>query len=111
MFVTLFNLQGAHRSATAGFDLTTLSSFCQELFSSFLNFFVLSFAALKAAVAVATVSYLTTSVSLCQELFSTFFKVFLFPARLTCFGRPALADSLDIISLHFPFVKRFIRFF
>ena len=111
MFVTLFNLQGAHRSAAAGFDLTTLSSFCQELFSSFLNFFVLSFAALKAAVAVATVSHFTTSVSLCQELFSTFFKVFSFPARLTCFGRPALADSLDIISLHFPFVKRFIRFF
>ena len=76
MFVTLFNLQGAHRSAAAGFDLTTLSSFCQELFSSFLNFFVLSFAALKAAVAVATVSYLTTSVSLCQELFSTFSKFF-----------------------------------
>ena len=76
MFVTLFNLQGAHRSAAAGFYLTTLSSLCQELFSSFLNFFVLSFAALRAAVAVATVSHLTTSVSLCQELFSTFSKFF-----------------------------------
>ena len=86
MFVTLFNLQGAHRSAAAGFDLTTLSSFCQELFSSFLNFFVLSFAALKAAVAVATVSYLTTLSRPCQVLFSTFFKIFFVPVALQCFS-------------------------
>jgi hypothetical protein len=111
VFVTLFNLQGAHRSAAAGFDLTTLSSLCQELFSSFLNFFVLSFAALRAAVAVATISHLTTSASLCQELFSTFFKVFSFPTRPSRFRCPALADSLDIITPVFPFVKRFIRFF
>ena len=105
MFVTLFNLQGAHRSATAGFDLTTLSSFCQELFSSFLNFFVLSFATLKAAVAVATVSYLTTSVSLCQELFSTFFKILFAPSGLLRFRCLVLADSFDIIPPPSPFVK------
>ena len=40
MFVTLFNLQGAHRSSAAGFYPTTLFSSCQVLFLSFFqNFF------------------------------------------------------------------------
>jgi hypothetical protein len=38
VFVTLFNLQGAHRSA-AGFYLTTLFIACQALFSSFFETF------------------------------------------------------------------------
>ena len=54
-------------------------AFVKNFFQVFLNFFVLSFAALRAAAAVATVSHLTTSPSLCQELFSTFFKVSFVP--------------------------------
>ena len=49
MFVTLFNLQGAHRSelVAAGFNDNTSFSLCQELFSSFFKLFeALSFAAL-----------------------------------------------------------------
>ena len=39
MFVTLFNLQGAHRFAAAGVHFTTPFQLCQELFSSFLRLF------------------------------------------------------------------------
>ncbi|WP_206407014.1 hypothetical protein, partial [Flavonifractor sp. An100] len=50
VFVTLFNLQGTHRSlhifcAAADFNFITSSSLCQELFSSFFKLFsALSFA-------------------------------------------------------------------
>ena len=45
MFVTLFNLQGAHRSelVAAGFNDNTSFSLCQELFSSFFKLFRSSF--------------------------------------------------------------------
>ena len=39
MFVTLFNLQGAHRFAAVGVHFTTPFWLCQELFQVFQNFF------------------------------------------------------------------------
>ena len=108
MFVTLFNLQGAHRSSAAGFYLTTLASLCQE---PFLNFFRSLIRSSPWLIAAATVSHLTTSSSLCQVLFSTFFQN-LFPYSTRPVARSlVLADSFDRLPLVLPFVKRFLESF
>ena len=133
MFVTLFNLQGAHRSSAAGFYFTTSFRLCQELFSSFLNFFVPS----SVAAVVCCCRNGFTSYHTFQTLSSTFFDFFQCPRfRLgssfeqldylttlgfvcqapfsTFFSRPslslgALSSSLTILPHSVSFVKSFFR--
>ena len=88
----------------------TLLSACQEVFQKFfkkfLSFFLDSLAREGAM-------YYTTSSSVCQEVFQNFFQVFSFfvvalsEALVCC----ALVDSLHIIALSNPFVKRFLTSF
>ncbi len=85
MFVSLFNLQGAHRSSAAGFHLTTASRLCQELFSSFSTFFVLSSAALPGKPLSSRTARLDYHIS--RRLSSTFFC--LFETFFVSLGRPS----------------------
>ena len=110
MFVTLFNLQGAHRSSAAGFYLTTSFRLCQELFSSFLNFFVPS----SVAVVVCCCRNGFTSYHTFQPLSSTFFdffqNLFLYPLALSAFRR-VLSDSFDRLPRISSFVNTFFQIF
>ena len=82
MFVTLFNLQGAHRFQRRAFILPQLFSFVKHFFQVFSNFFVLSFAGLSPCFAVLADSLirLPHSVSFVKHFFK-FFQTFL------CFSR------------------------
>ena len=114
MFVTLFNLQGAHRSSAAGFHLTTSLFLCQVLFSNFFKFFFrtrFGNLCVSESCCLATVSNFSTRSSFCQVLFSTFFKIFFLWLPLLRRRLLDLADSFDIIPPLRPFVNTFFQVF
>ena len=114
MFVTLFNLQGAHHLSAAGFHLTTSLFLCQVLFSNFFKFFFrtrFGNLCVSESCCLATVSDFSTRSSFCQVLFSTFFKIFFTRPLLSRRRLLDLADSFDIIPPHSPFVNTFFQNF
>ena len=115
MFVTLFNLQGAHRSQRREFILPSRFALVKHFFQVFQNFFQ-RFSKRKPSGSLpgrprGRPVYITTASSLCQALFQIFFDLFL---RSTRSGREfsaALADSLRRIPHTIPLVKHFFSLF
>ncbi|MBS6533842.1 MAG: hypothetical protein KH338_09475, partial [Oscillospiraceae bacterium] len=130
VFVTLFNLQGAHRSQRREFILPHRFRLVKNFFQVFQPFFVLSDApagrSLFACRLSRRLTYFSTSFSLCQELFSGIFSSrFVLSSRTTIqkylrcrpVTRPALPSGdpsrkrLAIIANPASFVKNFFRVF
>ena len=115
MFVTLFNLQGAHRSQRREFILPSRFALVKHFFQVFQNFFQ-RFSKRKPSGSLpgrprGRPVYITTASSLCQALFQIFFDLF---SRSTRFRREfsaALADSLRRIPHPPSLVKHFFLFF
>ena len=115
VFVTLFNLQGAHRSQRREFILPSRFALVKHFFQVFQNFFQ-RFSKRKPSGSLpgrprGRPVYITTASSLCQALFSNLFDLF---SRLTRFRRgfsAALADSLRRIPHTIPLVKHFFPLF
>ena len=83
MFVTLFNLQGAHRSAAAGIILPHCPAFVKHFFQVFSTLFQCP-PGWPGGAALATVPHLTTSPPSCQALFSTFSNLFSCRSLIFC---------------------------
>ena len=115
MFVTLFNLQGAHRSQRREFILPSRFALVKHFFQVFQNFFQ-RFLKRKPSGSLpgrprGRPVYITTASELCQVLFSNLFR---FVLCLTRSGREfsaALADSLRRIPHRPPLVKHFFPLF
>ena len=95
VFVTLFNLQGAHRLQRRAFILPQRFFFVKHFFQVFSNSFVLSFAdrSLRFAALADSLIILPRSFSLVKHFFQAFSNFFV-PFRENLCGGAALADSL-----------------
>ena len=115
MFVTLFNLQGAHRSQRREFILPSRFALVKHFFQVFQNFFQ-RFSKRKPSGSLpgrprGRPVYITTASSLCQALFQIFFDLFSCSTRSGREFSTALADSLRRIPHTIPLVKHFFPFF
>ena len=119
VFVTLFNLQGAHRANLSRRILMIAHRFpfVKNFFQVFSNFFVLSFAGSQHYPSPAfrkRLDYVTTGFRTCQALFPSFPNFFQRPVSLftcsICTFRGAfrpLAKRLLILANTFSFVNTF----
>ena len=80
---------------------------CQELFSSFLNFFEVLFKRFSCVPILRRPDYLSTSFEVCQALFSSSFNFL----SDSLWYSAALADSLHIIAPQNRFVNTFFHYF
>ena len=115
MFVTLFNLQGAHRSQRREFILPCRFVLVKNFFQVFQNFLELFLGTARPASLPGRPrgrpTYIITAPPLCQALFSNLFR---FVFALNSLGRvfsAALADSFDRIPPSPSFVKNFFQIF
>ena len=115
VFVTLFNLQGAHRSSRRVFIIALGFSFVKSFFQVFSNFFELFHSPVVrglSPVALASdlliLPQLVSFVKNFFKFFQTFLKLFI---RNFAGLRAALASSSTRLPHSIPFVKHFFRAF
>ena len=115
VFVTLFNLQGAHRSSRRVFIIALGFSFVKsffKFFQTFLSSFIRQSSGAIACRSHKRPAYFTTARFACQELFSSFFKLFRSSfSRNFAVSRAALVSSSTRLPHSIPFVKHFFRAF